>query len=91
LNSKVHGLEKRPYGMDKVKYTFIYGSIDTEWKIVMVSLQTEKIVIFRRVWKAGKGKYAIYIPQEIVAHYKLEGKFVKGILEVIENTSSNTE
>jgi hypothetical protein len=85
------GLWKRPYGIDNVIYVVIDGSIDTEWKRVMMSLSTEKIVVFRRVWKAGKGKYAIYIPKEIVEHYKLEGKFVKGILEVIENESTTTE
>lgn len=49
--------------------------------------EKEKIVVFRRIWKVGKGKYAIYIPKQIITHYGLEGKFVKGILEVIEDES----
>jgi hypothetical protein len=44
----------------------------------------EKIVVFRRVWRAGAEKYIIQIPKEIVHHYQLEGKFVKAVLEVIE-------
>lgn len=57
---------------------------------MMMSLSTEKIVIFRRVWKSGK-KYLISIPKEIVEHYKLKGKLVKGILEVIESEHNSAE
>jgi len=53
--------------------------------------EKEKITIFRRIWKVGGGKYAIYIPKQIIAHYKLEGKFVKGTLEVIEDETNTTE
>ena len=55
----------------------------------MVTEKTEKIVVFRRVWKEGKAKYVIAIPKEVVEHYKLEGKFIKAILEVIEDEDSS--
>lgn len=45
----------------------------------------EKVVVFRRIWKAGPDKYIIRIPKEIVHHYHLEGKFVKAVMEVVEN------
>lgn len=45
----------------------------------------EKPVIFRRIWKSGKDKYVILIPKKVVEHYKLEGKLVKAILEVVES------
>ncbi|MCJ7633380.1 hypothetical protein MUP77_13460 [Candidatus Bathyarchaeota archaeon] len=57
----------------------------------MVTEKTEKIVVFRRIWKEGKAKYVISIPKEVVEHYKLEGKFIKAILEVIENGDSSSE
>lgn len=57
----------------------------------MVTEKAEKIVVFRRVWKEGKAKYVISIPKEIVSHYKLEGKFIKAILEVIEDEDSSTK
>ena len=50
----------------------------------------EKIVVFRRVWKEGKGKYCIRLPEKIVKYYGLEGKFVKGTLEIIEDDNKNT-
>jgi len=52
-------------------------------------MSQEKIVIFRRIWKSGS-RYMLSIPKEIVDHYKLEGKLVKGILEVIENEYNST-
>ena len=57
----------------------------------MMSEKTEKIVVFRRLWKEGRAKYVISIPKEVVAHYKLEGKFIKAILEVIESENSSTK
>jgi len=53
--------------------------------------EKEKITIFRRIWKVGGGKYAIYIPKQIIAHYKLQGKFVKGTLEVIEDGTESAD
>jgi len=50
----------------------------------------EKIMILRRVWKEGKGKYVIRIPEDTVRLYKLEGKFVKAVIEVFEDESENT-
>jgi len=50
----------------------------------------EKITILRRVWKEGKGKYVIRIPEDTVRLHKLEGKFVKAVLEVFEDESENT-
>jgi len=56
----------------------------------MVTDNPEKIIVFRRVWKEGKQKYVISIPKEIVTHYKLEGKFIKAILEVIEEDEDSS-
>jgi hypothetical protein len=47
----------------------------------------EKIIVFRRVWREGQGKFVIAIPKEVVEHYKLEGKLVKATLEVVEDES----
>jgi len=50
----------------------------------------EKIVILRKVWKEGKGKYVIRIPADTVKLHKLEGKFVKAVIEVFEYEPENT-
>ena len=50
----------------------------------------EKIVVFRRVWKEGQGKYVIRLPEKIVKYYGLEGKFIKGTLEIIEDENKDT-
>lgn len=55
-----------------------------------MSQEKEKIVVFRRVWRSGK-RYWISIPKEVVEHYKLEGKLVKGILEVIESEHNSAK
>jgi len=48
-----------------------------------MSQAKEQIIIFRRVWKSGN-RYWLSIPKQIAEHYKLEGKFLKAVLEVIE-------
>ena len=50
----------------------------------------EKIVILRKVWKEGKGKFVIRIPSDTVKLHKLEGKFVKAVIEVFEYEPENT-
>lgn len=50
----------------------------------------EKITILRRVWKEGKGKYVIRIPEDTVRLHKLQGKFVKAVIEVFEDESEST-
>lgn len=43
----------------------------------------EKITFFRRVWKSGKAKHIISVPEKVTQYYDLEGKFVKVTLEVL--------
>jgi hypothetical protein len=57
----------------------------------MKNENSEKIVVFRHIWREGKRKYVISIPSEVVQYYKLEGKFIKATLEVVESGDSSSE
>lgn len=83
--------EAFPYGIDSFICASAYFLICSIWMELMMTEKTEKIVIFRRIWKEGKAKYVISIPKEIVEHYKLEGKFIKAILEVIEDGDTSSK
>jgi len=50
----------------------------------------EKIILLRRIWKEGKNKHVIRLPEDTVRLHKLEGKFVKIILEVFEDEPETT-
>ena len=50
----------------------------------------EKITLLRRIWKEGKRKYVIRIPTDTVRLHKLEGKFMKIVMEVFEDESEDT-
>lgn len=51
----------------------------------------EKIVVFRRVWKEGKGKHCIKLPEDTVKYYGLEGKLLKATLEIVEDDKDTEE
>lgn len=50
----------------------------------------EKVIILRKVWREGKGKYVIRIPADTVKLHNLEGKFVKAVIEVFDYESETT-